>query len=85
MNRHLAALVLGGLIAGCAGPEPLILAGDAKGVDIEYGPDPAATLPVARLHCARYERVPHLLQVQSDVAYWECLRPAPLRGPEAGS
>jgi hypothetical protein len=74
--RRLAALILaGGLVAGCEEPKPFLLNGDAKGAEIDYATDPAATLPVAKLHCAEYERVPRLLQTQDNVAYYECIRP----------
>jgi hypothetical protein len=75
VNRLAAALLCSSLAAGCSAPKPFLLNGDAKGADIGYAMDPAATLPVARLHCAEYERVPRLLQAQDNVAYYECIRP----------
>jgi hypothetical protein len=76
-----AAILVGGTIAGCAAPSPLVLDSDAKGIDIEYPGDPAATMPIARLHCAQYERAARLLQAQNNVAYYECIRVGAAAGP----
>jgi len=75
MSRRAAAFLCAGLVAGCAAPKPVLLNGDAKGAEIDYAMDPATTLPVAKLHCAEYERVPRLLQAQNNTAYYECIRP----------
>ncbi len=75
MNRIAAVLLCGGLLAGCSDPQPFLIDGDAKSAEVGYGTDPAATLRVAQLHCAEYERVPRLLQAQNNVAYYQCIRP----------
>lgn len=75
MKGPLVALLFGLLIAGCSGPKPYLLDGDAKHADIGYASDPAATLPIARAHCASFERLPRLLQAQQNVAYYECYKP----------
>jgi hypothetical protein len=75
VSRSAAALLCASLVAGCTAPKPILLDGDAKGAEIGYAMDPAATLPVAKLHCAEYERVPRLLQAQNNTAYYECIRP----------
>jgi hypothetical protein len=75
MRRLAALILLGGLMFGCTEPRPFLLDGDAKGAEIGYATDLAATLPVAKLHCAEYERVPRLLQAQDNIAYYECRRP----------
>jgi hypothetical protein len=75
VKRIAALLLCPGLLAGCAAPQPFLLDGDAKSAEVGYSADPAATLRVARLHCAEYQRVPRLLQAQADVAYYQCIRP----------
>lgn len=74
MKTLFALGLAGALLLGCAG-RPFLLNGDADSADVGYGSDPAATLPIAKAHCARYERVPRLLQAQENVAYYECARP----------
>ena len=84
--RRLPGLILCAvLLAGCAAPQPLLLSGDATSIDIAYGSDPAATLRVAKLHCAAFERVPRLLQAQNNVAYYACVPPPPVARPATGS
>jgi hypothetical protein len=75
MSRFVAFFLCSGLVAGCGGPKPFLIDGDAKSADIGYAMDPATTLPVAKAHCAAYERLPRLLQAQDNVAYYECVRP----------
>jgi hypothetical protein len=75
MIRFLALILCGSLAAGCSGPKPFLLSGDAKRAEIGYAIDPATTLPLAKLHCAAYERVPRLLQTQENIAYYECYKP----------
>jgi hypothetical protein len=83
MRKLASAILLGGLLAGCAAPEPMLFSGDAQTIEFAYATDPAATLRAARLHCAAYERVPRLLQAQNNIAYYACVRPA--RGAAPGS
>ncbi len=47
-------------LAGCALPHQnvIMMDGKASGVIIQYYGDVNATLPLARQHCAAYERVP---------------------------
>ena len=75
MSRLLALILCGGLSAGCGGPKPFLLSGDAKRAEVGYAADPATTLPLAKAHCAAYERVPRLLQAQENIAYYECYKP----------
>jgi len=63
-------------LSGCAGPPPFIRKGDANSVEITYGDgDAASALPLARQHCARYERVPQLVNTGADLAIFNCVRP----------
>jgi hypothetical protein len=75
MSRIPALILCGGLCAGCASPRPFVLDADAERVEIGYAFDPAPTLPLARTYCAAYERVPRLLQVQQNIAYYQCYKP----------
>lgn len=49
--------------------------GNADGVVISYVGDIANTLPIARQHCARYERVPVLHDAKENHAVYFCVRP----------
>jgi len=80
MNRP-AAIVLtlavgaaGAALAGCTAPHPAIRGGDQNSVEVSYGGDVASALPLARQHCARYERVPRLTDPGLDVAMFDCVR-----------
>jgi len=75
MSRFLALILCGSLSAGCSGAKPFLLSGDAKGAEVGYAEDPASTLPLAKAHCAAYERVPRLLQAQANIAYYQCYQP----------
>jgi hypothetical protein len=75
MSRLFAVILCGTLLAGCSGPKPFLLSGDAKGAEIGYGSDPATTLPLAKVHCAAYERVPRLVEAESNIAYYQCYKP----------
>jgi hypothetical protein len=75
MIRLFAVILCGGLIAACNGPKPFLLSGDAKGAEIGFASDPTTTLPLAKVHCAAYERVPRLLQAQQNIAYYQCYKP----------
>jgi hypothetical protein len=68
-------LLLGpGILAGCDGPKAYVREGDAESVELSYAGDVASTLPVARAHCARFERVPRLVQNSIDLAEYDCVR-----------
>ena len=73
-GRAVAAMVLlwG---AACSGPQPFLLQGDASSAEIGYSGDVAGAMPVARRHCAQFERVPHLLEAQQNIAFFDCVKP----------
>jgi hypothetical protein len=69
------AVLAGVLAASCAGPKPFLLRGDANAAQVGFtGNIDAATL-VAKQHCARYERVPHFLEAEENVAFFDCVQP----------
>lgn len=79
MNRPVALLLTLALpaaavaAAGCTAPHPAIRGGDANSVEVSYGGDVASALPLARQHCARYERVPRLNDAGLDTAIFDCV------------
>jgi hypothetical protein len=82
MTRSIAAVVLAtsagsAALCGCNGPHPFVRKGDANSVEIIYSGDPANALPVARQHCAQYERVPRLVDAGFDLAIFDCVAPKP--------
>ena len=66
-------LVCAGPLSACAGPHPFVLGGDEKSVQVIYSGDVASAWPVARHHCAAYERVPRLTDAGLDTAYFDCV------------
>jgi hypothetical protein len=80
MTRSIAALTLaltagaaGTSLPGCTGSHPFARGGDANSVEVVYSGDAASALPVARQHCARYERVPRLVNAGADIALFDCV------------
>ena len=71
----LAAGAAGAALSGCTAAHPFILKGDANSVEISYGSDVASALPLARRHCAQFERVPRLVDAGIDLALFDCVRP----------
>jgi hypothetical protein len=63
------------VLSGCTAPHPTIRNGDANSVEISYAGDVASALPLARQHCAQFERVPRLVDPGLDVAVFDCVRP----------
>ena len=67
-------VLLGALLAGCTLPhQDAALRGGPDGVDIGYAGDLNETLPLARQHCARYERGPVLREAKENHAYYACV------------
>jgi len=66
-----AVLSLGGLTS-CLQTEAYINSGSAEGVEVSYPSDPATTLPLARKHCAQYEKVPQLVTSGDNIAVYRC-------------
>ena len=60
-------------LSGCTAPHPAIRSGDANSVEVSYGGTVASALPLARQHCAQYERVPRLVNTGADLAVFECV------------
>lgn len=69
----LACAVLAAPLAGCNGPHPFVRDGDANSVDIFYSGDVAMALPVAKKHCAQYERVPQYVDAAVGIASFKCV------------
>jgi hypothetical protein len=47
--------------------------GDANSVEVGYFGDVETAMPVARKHCARFERVPQLVDTTPDLAVFDCV------------
>ena len=60
-------------LAGCTAPHPFVREGDANSVEVVYGGDVASALPLARQHCARYEREARLALKGPDFADFICV------------
>jgi hypothetical protein len=70
-----AALPSGLLLVACtAEPHNTAMQGNANGVIINYVGDIKDTLPIARQHCARYERVPVLMKTDDENATYACVQ-----------
>ena len=63
------------VVFACAGPNPWVREGDANSVEISYAGDIDRAWPLARRHCARFERVARLADPGLDIAVFDCVRP----------
>lgn len=68
----LAVAASGVVLAACSGPHPAVVEGDATSVEVRYAGDVGTTLPLAKEYCARYERVPRLVDPGLDIAIYDC-------------
>jgi hypothetical protein len=68
-----AVLLLLATLAGCIEPHPFVRAGNANSVEVVYSGDVATAVPSARQHCAKYERVPRLVNAGADIALFDCV------------
>ena len=69
----LALGAVGATLGGCAGPHPYVSEGDDKSVAVNDGGNIESALPLARQYCARFERMPKLVDSGPDVAYFDCV------------
>jgi hypothetical protein len=77
-------LAFAALLCACnTPPQNVAMGGNADGVIINYFGDVAQTLPLARQHCARYERVPVLHETSENHAVYFCVRAAAAPGAAA--
>lgn len=60
-------------LVGCTRPHPYVREGDRKSVQVTFYGTPDSALPVARQHCAGYDRVPRLTDAGPDIAYFDCV------------
>jgi hypothetical protein len=73
-----AALFLGliaATLAACGGPRPFVREGNAESVEIGFSGDVANAMPLARKHCAQFEREPRFVSPTLDGAVFDCVRP----------
>jgi hypothetical protein len=68
------ALLLGGATQfACSSPHPFIREGNADTVQVTFAGDPALTEPLARKHCAAYNRVPLFVTADGEIAVYNCV------------
>lgn len=60
-------------LTGCTRPHPYVREGDRQSVQVNFYGTPDSALPVARQHCAAYDRVPRLTDAGPDIAYFDCV------------
>jgi hypothetical protein len=79
------------LLAGCdtaaalLGPyQAHVMGGNADGVVIQYYGDVATTLPLARSHCAQFEKVPDRISDVDGKVTYACRVPGAAPGVEHG-
>ena len=67
-------LGIGAVLAGCIGPHAYVREGDANAVQVVYGGDDAGVaLPLARRHCAQYEKIPRFVDAGANLATFDCV------------
>jgi hypothetical protein len=82
LDRMLILALMSGaavMPAGCSAPKPNIREGNADTVQVSYGGDVATAWPLARKHCAQFERMPRLADTEIgenglDLANFDCIR-----------
>ena len=82
-NRSALILVLAGAtLSACGGasdvfggPGPFVREGNADSVEIGFSGDVSNAMPLARKHCAQFERVPRYAMPSLDGAVFDCVRP----------
>ena len=57
------------------GPGPFVREGNADSVEIGFSGDLSNAMPLARKHCAQFERVPRYAMPSLDGAVFDCVRP----------
>jgi hypothetical protein len=67
--------LIGAAISACGGPGPFVREGSANSVEIGFSGDLSNAMPLARKHCAQFERVPRYLMPTLDGGIFECVRP----------
>jgi hypothetical protein len=72
--RMLGGTALCTAIGGCFTHQDVAMSGNADGVMINYVGNVAETLPLARRHCAQYEREPVLRVARDNTATYACIR-----------
>jgi hypothetical protein len=77
----LCLALAGGMLTACGGsdpfggPGPFVREGNAESVEIGFSGDVANAMPLARRHCAQFERVPRYVMPALDGGVFECVRP----------
>ena len=75
---RLAAVAVCGALGACAGGmahQDAAIRGTADWVIVSYVGDVNETVPIARQHCAQYERIPVFRQTKDNSAVYGCVRP----------
>lgn len=70
-----ALIACGGADAVFDGPGPFIRESSADAVEIGFRGSASNAVPLARRHCAQFERVPRYVQPTEDGGIFECVRP----------
>jgi hypothetical protein len=73
--RLLAVVLATGAGAAACGATPFVLDGDADYVRVTYAGDMESATAAATRHCAQFERVPRLREIEESVAFFFCVRP----------
>jgi hypothetical protein len=71
----LVLVLAGSIVAACSGSKPFLLQGDANSAQVGYSGNVDDATPVAKKHCAQYERVPRFLEAEENIAFFDCVRP----------
>jgi hypothetical protein len=77
----LVLALIGAMLSACStsdvlgGSGPFVREGNADTVEIGFSGDASNAMPLARKHCAQFERVPRYVQPTLDGGIFECVRP----------
>jgi hypothetical protein len=65
----------GGATGVFGGPGAFVREGNADSVEIGFSGDVSNAMPLARKHCAQFEREPRYVLPTLDGGLFECIRP----------
>ena len=71
--RVLCGIAMGAALSGCEHHD-VAMQGNADRVLVSYVGDLSETQPIARKHCAQYERTAVLLAAKDNTAVYACVR-----------
>jgi hypothetical protein len=80
LTGRLLLLTVSAFAVGCEQKQDVAMNGNADSVTINYVGELSDTLPIARRHCAQYEKIPVLRASKDNYATYACVKPGTVPG-----